>query len=137
MGLWCGWPPTQKILALKSRGPVNFHGQGGHLAIRLIQPSIWDYGSGKYMAPETIDGIEVGTARITFGGNSRVCEVVIPIDCKEPVVDWAGDTLVLVRRLRWWGVFYLWEFWLTVVFAGVFVWSVVRDRRVLKARASG
>ena len=31
----------------------------------------------------------------------------------------------------WWGVFYLWEFWLTVAFAGLFVWSVVSDRRVL------
>ena len=42
------------------------------------------------------------------------------------------------RRRRpewWWGVFYLKEFWLTAVFAGVFVWSVVRDRRRLSPRA--
>jgi len=42
----------------------------------------------------------------------------------------------LYRRRRpewWWGVFWLWEFWLTVVFAGVFVWSVVRDRRSFAA----
>jgi len=31
----------------------------------------------------------------------------------------------------WWGVFWLWEFWLTAAFAGLFIWSVVRDRRRL------
>ncbi len=38
------------------------------------------------------------------------------------------------RRRRpewWWGVFYLWEFWLTAAFAALFVWSIVRDRRSL------
>jgi len=34
----------------------------------------------------------------------------------------------------WWGVFYLWELWLTVAFAGVFVWSVVRDRSALRRK---
>jgi len=43
---------------------------------------------------------------------------------------------VVVEDTRWpWRVFYLWEFWLTVAFAGVFVWSVVRDRRALKVAA--
>jgi len=44
------------------------------------------------------------------------------------------DQPLLLRRRRpepWWGVFYLWEFWLTAAFAGVFVWSVWRDRRAL------
>ncbi len=42
--------------------------------------------------------------------------------------------IYLFRRRRpewWWGVFYLWEFWLTAAFCGLFIWSVVRDRRVL------
>jgi len=41
------------------------------------------------------------------------------------------------RRTRpewWWWMFYLREFWLTAVFAGLFIWSVIRDRRRL-ARA--
>jgi len=45
--------------------------------------------------------------------------------------------VVIFRRRRperWWGVFWLWEFWLTAAFAAIFVWSVVRDRRRL-ARA--
>jgi len=46
------------------------------------------------------------------------------------------DYLVHIhRRVRpewWWGVFCLWEFWLAVVFAGLFVWSVWRDRRVFR-----
>ncbi len=46
--------------------------------------------------------------------------------------NWEG--LVIFRRRRperWWGVFYLWEFWLTAAFAALFVWSVVGDRRAL------
>ena len=35
------------------------------------------------------------------------------------------------RPERWWGVFWLWEFWLTVAFAALFIWSVIRDRRCL------
>ena len=46
-----------------------------------------------------------------------------------------GVTRVLRRRLeRWWGIFWLWEFWLTAALAGLFVWSVVRDRRSLRAK---
>ncbi len=45
----------------------------------------------------------------------------------------SGEIHVFGRRRPewWWGVFYLWEFWLTVAFAGLFVWSVWRDRRAL------
>jgi len=46
-------------------------------------------------------------------------------------------SVFIMRRRRpewWWGVFWLWEFWLTAAFAAIFVWSVVRDRRRL-ARA--
>ena len=38
------------------------------------------------------------------------------------------------EQAQWWGVFYLWEFWLTAAFAGLFVWSVWRDRRSLRVR---
>ena len=46
---------------------------------------------------------------------------------------WDGSARIWKRRRPewWWGVFWLWEFWLTVAFAGAFVWSVVRDRRRL------
>jgi len=50
------------------------------------------------------------------------------------------DGVIRIYRRRrpewWWGVFWLWEFWLTVALAGVFVWSVVRDRRALGKEAS-
>ena len=44
-----------------------------------------------------------------------------------------GDLWTWRRRRPewWWGVFWLWEFWLTVVFAALLVWSVWRDRRTL------
>jgi WD40 repeat protein len=44
----------------------------------------------------------------------------------------------LYRRRRpewWWGVFWLWEFWLTAAFAGALAWSVVADRRALRRMA--
>jgi len=52
--------------------------------------------------------------------------------------DLPGPTEVLLYRYRpeWWGVFWLWEFWLTAVFAGVFVWSVVRDRKALRGQVA-
>ncbi len=48
-----------------------------------------------------------------------------------------GDIRIWRRRRPewWWGVFYLWEFWLTVAFAGLFVWSVVRDRRRIGSKS--
>jgi len=43
--------------------------------------------------------------------------------------DWAcAEIWYLHRPVEWWGVFYLWEFWLTVVFAGLLVWSVMKER---------
>jgi len=46
-----------------------------------------------------------------------------------------GDKFITVFRRRrpewWWGVFYLWEFWLTAAFACLFIWSVITDRRPL------
>jgi len=44
--------------------------------------------------------------------------------------DWANSTVVYRRRRPewWWGIFYLKEFWLTVAFAGLLVWSVMRDK---------
>ncbi len=47
------------------------------------------------------------------------------------------EELLFWRRIRphqWYGIFYLWEFWLTAAFAGLFVWSVVRDRRNLRKK---
>jgi len=55
------------------------------------------------------------------------------------VNDGADRTLRLYRRRRpewWWGVAWLWEFWLTVALAAAFVWSVLRDRKAL-ARQGG
>jgi len=51
-----------------------------------------------------------------------------------------GNISVSIYRRRrpewWWGVFWLWEFWLTAALATAFVWSLVADRRRL-ARANG
>ena len=47
------------------------------------------------------------------------------------------DNVYIYRRRRpewWWGVFWLWEFWLTAAFAALLIWSIIRDRRALRAR---
>ncbi len=40
----------------------------------------------------------------------------------------------LYRPEKRWGILLMQEFWLTVAFAGVFVWSVWRDRKALRKR---
>ncbi len=45
----------------------------------------------------------------------------------------------LYRRRRpewWWGVFWLWEFWLTAAFTALLLWSILRDRKVLRREAA-
>jgi len=71
---------------------------------------------------------------IEDGGSARGPFTCLLIDNGRCLVAHAADGVVCFRRRRpewWWGVFWLWEFWLTAVFAGLFVWSVVRDRRAL------
>ena len=49
------------------------------------------------------------------------------------------SALLRLHRRRpeyWWGVAWLPEFWLTLLFAGAFVWSVVNDRRRFRALAA-
>jgi hypothetical protein len=36
------------------------------------------------------------------------------------------------RPEQWWGIAWLWEFWLTVAFGGFLVWNIVRDRRYFR-----
>ena len=50
---------------------------------------------------------------------------------------WQDAPITVWRQRPWWGVFYLWEFWLTGLFAGVFVWSVARDRGMLGKLEAG
>ncbi len=99
-------------------------------------------------------GSEDGERLATSGNDGRVCiyhSDDYSLLAQIPEAGWAwfldeGDLLLachetraaIYRRRRpeqWWGVFYLWELWLTAAFAGLFVWSVVRDRRSLRARS--
>ena len=55
-------------------------------------------------------------------------------DQGERIVTMVYRSVQVWKRRRpewWWGVFYLWEFWLTAAFAGLFAWSILRDRRSL------
>jgi len=60
-------------------------------------------------------------------------------DGKRLVHTGVGHDLHLWHRRHppeWHGVLWLWEFWLTVAFAGLFVWSVWRDRKALRREAA-
>jgi len=37
------------------------------------------------------------------------------------------------RPMAWWGILWLWEFWLTAALAGALAWSLIADRRRLRA----
>ncbi|MHC4165274.1 MAG: hypothetical protein ACYSUM_24450, partial [Planctomycetota bacterium] len=48
-----------------------------------------------------------------------------------------GRDVFLLRRIRpewWWGVFWLWHFWVIVTLGLALTWSVWRDRRELRSR---
>ena len=81
--------------------------------------------------------VRYGAAFATGGWALAICEVN-PKHAVENgrTVARTPDTRTLVWRRRrpewWWGVFYLWEFWLTAAFAALFAWSVWRDRKSLR-----
>ena len=96
-------------------------------AERWSQPDHWE------RWPEVCRTVRCATVRVS---GCRMCDAILgcsndgtqvaAIGCDVPLTIW--------RRRRpewWWGVFWLWEFWLTAALAAIFVWSVVRDRRRL------
>jgi len=106
-------------------GRASFSPTGDRIITTGIDRSVqvWDAEDGRLLAllPHPTEAF---AARSVSGGTR--------------IVTCAEHCIRIFRRRRpewWWGVFYLWEFWLTVVFAGLFVWSVVRDRRALNVAA--
>ncbi len=60
-------------------------------------------------------------------------------DGRGVITSFRDGKILFYRRRRpewWWGVFWLKEFWATALFAGVFVWSVVRDRKALRGQVA-
>ena len=67
--------------------------------------------------------------------NDTIADVDFPPDGERIVTASSDKNVRIYRRRRpewWWGVFYLTEFWVTVFFAALFAWSVVRDRRAFR-----
>lgn len=59
--------------------------------------------------------------------------------CDEVSINYQDEVVEVWRRRRpefWWGVAWLPEFWLTVVFAVLLVWSLVPDFRTLRKTAT-
>jgi len=87
---------------------------------------VWDaVGRRELAVLEKHDGhFSIGSFKATFSADGKRAALAGP-----------GRAIRIWRRRRpewWWGVFYLWELWLTVVFAGLLIWSVMRDRKSLR-----
>jgi len=106
---------------------IRFSPDGRRLvtASRDETARVWDSQTGSELGPPLKHDGYVFSAEFSPDGRAIVTHSSV------------GDVRVWRRRRPewWWGVFWLWEFWLTVAFAGVFVWSVVRDRKLLKVSA--
>ncbi|HEY3321739.1 MAG TPA: WD40 repeat domain-containing protein [Planctomycetota bacterium] len=82
-------------------------------------------------------------ARFNVHPDFNLAPFVLSPDCSRIVMpyndfDERGSLVAVCHRRRpeqWWGVAWLPEFWLTIVFSGGLVWSVWRDRRDDGARA--
>ena len=130
MGLWWHWGPWYCERTLTSHGKtirtVFFTPDGTRVMVCSTdgKAHVWEVATGKCVQfLESYEGPD--HAALSPDGQRLVSAGRI-------------GTFGIYRRRRpewWWGIFWLKEFWLTVVFAGVFVWSVVRDRQLL-ARAS-
>ena len=84
---------------------------------------VWDVQSGAKLAD--LRGHKKQVAQVAFSPSGDLLV--------SSGLDW---TCRLHRRRRpewWWGVFWLWELWLTAAFAAVFIRSVIRDRRSFAA----
>jgi len=92
---------------------------------------IWDARNGHLLARLGDANLKWNSGGLAFIENGRAVRTVN----FSPEHDGA-DVWKRRRPEWWWGVFWLWEFWLTVAFAGLFVWSVVRDRRALRKEAA-
>jgi len=87
----------------------------------------WDASSGKHLGSQK--------TKITSGPPRR--DKPFSLDGVNALTLDASNVRVWRRRPDWWrGVFYLWELWLTVAFAALFVWSVWRDRKALRRSAA-
>ena len=76
-----------------------------------------------------------GYKECEFSADGNSVLVVARWDLRGP----AEMYVVVWHRRRpewWWGVFYLWEFWLTVLFAALLIWSILRDRKALRREAA-
>ena len=76
--------------------------------------------------------------RVLKGHGGQVTHAAFSPDGERVVTASHDKTARIWKRRRpewWWGIFWLIEFWFTVVFAGLLVWSVWRDRKTFRGKA--
>jgi len=137
MGLWWRWEPwyvcqERDILGNVGHGSTRNAGgdctvsADGSRAIESADRQIIVLDASR-TPPEPIATVDCGWGPLFAGISADGAEIqATSIDMREYVYRRR-------RPERWWGVFWLWEFWLTAAFAGLFIWSVIADRRRLAA----
>ena len=153
-GLWWHWRPWYPVKVL--RGPEDIpwelsaqakvvlqSGTGGPWSVQfpdqrrtLSLCAGWPYATARIIdagTRETLAALGAGAA--VYVGHVAPDSRHIALVQQDPA-HLGQNTIYIYRRRRpewWWGVFWLWEFWLTAALAAVFVWSVARDRTALRA----
>ena len=123
-----GWrllvsPDRSKVVAPSGNDDslVIIYENGGHARVLA---KLRGHKGQVYGAAFSPDGSRVMTASASFSpGGELLADPAVKI--------WKRR-----RPERWWGVFWLWEFWLTVVFAALLIWSLCRDRKYFKSLAA-
>jgi len=121
---------------------------------------LWNAGTGKSLGSYITDGHDswsrmaessegteltrrAGPVRVRSGSTlreyvlaDRDCAGIVSEDGRRIALEMDSGNSELWRLRRpeaWWGIFRLWEFWLTVFFAAALAWSLIADRRRLRA----
>jgi len=157
MGLWWHWEPWVRTAAFRRKSPVirmGFSDEGAlktvegkpHMVLGPPEIKIGGGAAGERCLLVSDDG-ELWVI-CEPGGRPAVMLAMLDFDLWEVIAvamsrdeslvaisTLAGEVRAYRRRRPewWWGVFYLWEFWLTAAFGVMLLWSIWRDGRVLRS----
>jgi len=115
-------PDSRRAVAMRSTDLKVYDAADGALLVTLYWPVPQLWGSTN---PFEIWLPPIGTIHFSADSQAFVCR------WKEQIFVWRRN-----HPEPWWGVAWLPEFWLTLLFAGALGWSVANDRRRFRTLAS-
>jgi len=97
----------------------------------VFQTAVWDVESGELRTPTGKDVLRA------FERSSAPKDMRLQATLWKAIGGYKTSSTSVWGRRRpewWWGVFWLWELWLTAAFGVMLSWSLWRDRRALGRR---